>query len=54
MPKITKDNKKAIKRDPTDDDGNKADDCSDLTDNNPEAEESTSKSFPQKVSITRL
>jgi hypothetical protein len=29
---------------------NGKDDCSDLTDNNPETDESTPKSFPQKVS----
>jgi hypothetical protein len=32
-------------------DSGKQDDCSDLTDNNPETDESTSKSFPQKVSV---
>jgi hypothetical protein len=36
-----------------DDDG-KQDDCSDLTDNNHETDESTSKSFPQKVSFLTL
>lgn len=35
-------------------DSGKQDDCSDLTDNNPETDDSTSKSFPQKVSIYQL
>jgi hypothetical protein len=45
MPK----NKKQDLEQDEDDDG-KQDDCSDLTDNNHETDESTSKSFPQKVS----
>jgi hypothetical protein len=34
----------------SEDSGDKNDDCSDLTDNNHETDESTSKSFPLKVS----
>ena len=42
-------NKKLDLEDDDDADG-KQDDCSDLTDNNHETDESSSKSFPQKVS----
>lgn len=41
--------KKLVDEDEKDADG-KHDDCSDLTDNNNDTEESTSRSFPQKVS----
>lgn len=45
----TKIKKQDIEED--DDVEGKQDDCSDLTDNNHETDESTSKSFPQKVSL---
>ncbi len=41
--------KKLVDEDEKDADG-KQDDCSDLTDNNNDTDESTSRSFPQKVS----
>lgn len=50
---VTAKSKKQILEDDEDAEG-KQDDCSDLTDNNHETDESTSKSFPQKVSILFL